>query len=25
LIHQLHHVTRDAYADASSEAHSIKY
>jgi hypothetical protein len=24
LIHHLHHVTRDAYADTSGEAHSIK-
>jgi hypothetical protein len=24
LIHHFHHVTRDAYADASSKAHSIK-
>ena len=25
LVHHLHHVTRDVYADASGEAHSIKY
>ena len=25
LIHHLHHVTRDAYADASGKAHSIEY
>ena len=24
LIHHLHHVTRDAYADVSGEAHSIE-
>ena len=25
LIHHCHHVTRDAYADPSGQAHSIKY
>ncbi len=25
LIHHFHHVTRDADADASGEAHSIKF
>jgi hypothetical protein len=24
LVHHLHHVTRDAYADPSSKAHAIK-
>jgi hypothetical protein len=25
FIHHLHHVTRDAYADVSSQAHAIEY
>jgi hypothetical protein len=25
LVHNLHHVTRDTYADLSGQAHSIEY
>ena len=25
LVHHFHHVTRDAYADASSKAHAIEF